>query len=258
MSETIRKDDLSEASLFNTLGGSVHVCVFEEIDSTNNEAKRMALDGTDEPVLIAAVRQHAGRGRMGRSFYSPAQTGAYFSILYPIRTPLCGAVSVTGAAAVAVMRAIRTLTGKQTQIKWVNDLYLDGKKICGILTEAVTVGAQTHLIVGIGVNLSTREFPEELIATAGSLGDASPSRTVLIAEIWRALRPFLDDPTDRMWLDDYRAHSCVLGRQIVWTCDGEARTGIATGINGDGELEVADSSGKTSILRTGEISVRIV
>ena len=258
MNERKREDAFCEAALSKAIGTSIRVRVFDEIDSTSNEAKRMAADGADVPTLIAAARQTAGRGRMGRSFYSPAQTGAYFSVLYPICTPLWGAVSVTGAAAVATMRAIRTLTGKQTQIKWVNDLYLDGKKICGILTEAVTFGERTHLIVGIGVNLNTQDFPNGLNATAGSLNEARLSRTELIAEIFGELRPFLDDPSDRSWLDDYRAHSCVLGRQIVWMCDGEAKQGIAVGINQDGELEVVDDSGKASVLRTGEISVRVV
>jgi len=258
MNERKREDAFCEAELSKMLGASIGVRVFDEIDSTSNEAKRMAADGADIPTLIAAARQTAGRGRMGRSFYSPAQTGAYFSVLYPIRTPLWGAVSVTGAAAVATMRAIRTLTGKQTQIKWVNDLYLDGKKICGILTEAVTLGERTHLIVGIGVNLNTREFPDGLNATAGSLKEAQLSRTALIAEIFRELRPFLDDPSDRSWLNDYRTHSCVLGRQIVWSRDGETKQGLAVGINQDGELEVVDDSGNASVLRTGEISVRVV
>ena len=258
MNEIRRKDDFCEAELVKALGASIDVRVFDEIDSTSNEAKRMAADGADAPALIAAVRQTAGRGRMGRSFYSPAQTGVYFSILYPLQTPLWGTVSVTGAAAVATMRAIRTLTGKQTEIKWVNDLYLDGKKICGILTEAVTLGTRTHLIVGIGVNLNTQDFPDGLNATAGSLHDASLSRVELIAEIFRELRRFLEDPFDRSWLDDYRTHSCVLGRQIVWTCDGDVRSGIATGINRDGELEAVDDGGNAFVLRTGEISVRVV
>ena len=101
-------------------GVSVHV--FDEIDSTNTEAKRMTLDGFCGDALLVAHSQTAGRGRMGRSFYSPAQTGAYFSILHTLQAPLCDAVAITSAASVAVMRAIKALTGVQTQIKWVNDL----------------------------------------------------------------------------------------------------------------------------------------
>lgn len=258
MSAERRNDLIFEQQLSDTFGASVAVRVFDEIDSTNNEAKRMALDGIDTPALIVAEHQTAGRGRMGRSFYSPAQTGVYFSILYPVRTPLGGMVSVTGAAAVAVMRAIRALTGKQTAIKWVNDLYWNGKKVSGILAEAVTVGDTTHLIIGIGVNINTVSFPAELDGKAGSLGTQEVSRTALIAEICRELIPSLRDPYDRAWLSDYRAHSCVIGKPITWTRDAVERHGVAVGINDDGELTVRCDGGQTEVLRTGEISVRVL
>ena len=239
------------------VGRSIRVRVFDELDSTNNEAKRMALDGIDTPVLIAADRQTAGRGRMGRSFYSPATTGAYFSILYPLRTPLHGTVSITGAVAVAVMRAIRTLTGKQTTIKWVNDLFLDGKKVCGILCEAVTVGSVTHLIIGIGINLSTESFPDELDGRAGSLCVDRDLRAALIAEVWRSILPSLNDPYEHAWLDDYRTYSCVIGKTITWAVGEVLYHGIAVGINADGELLAEREDGQRVVLRTGEITLRI-
>ena len=231
--------------------------VFDVLDSTNAECKRLALSDASLPVLITAVCQTAGRGRMGRSFYSPADTGVYFSVLYEAKGSLENAVTVTGAAAVCVMRAVRALTGKQTEIKWVNDLYLEGKKVCGILAECVTAAGETpKLILGIGINLSTEDFPEELTQKAGSLGsDVSHGR--LIAAVWDALAPFLADPSDRSWLEDYRACSCVLGRSIAWTEEGKTRFGIAEGINDRGELEVLDESGTRCLLRTGEISVRV-
>lgn len=257
MNETMKHREFNEKALSAAVGQSALVRVFDEIDSTNDEAKRMAMAGADVPVLIAADRQTAGRGRMGRSFYSPAKTGVYFSILYRLRTPLQGIVSVTGAVAVSVMRAIRAVTGKQTQIKWVNDLYLDGKKVCGILCEAVTVGSVTHLIVGVGINLSTEEFPVDFDRRAGSLCVEDDVRTELIAEVWQSLLPSLNDPGNRTWLDDYRAHSCVIGREIAWT-DGETTYhGIATEINREGELVVTRDDRKTVILRTGEITLRV-
>ncbi len=257
MNETIQNRPFDEKSLSSLVGQSVCVRVFDEIDSTNNEAKRMALDGIDTPVLIAAERQTAGRGRMGRSFYSPATTGAYFSILYPLHTPLHSTVSITGAVAVAVMRAIRTLTGKQTAIKWVNDLYLDEKKVCGILCEAVTVGSMTHLIIGVGVNLSTKSFPNELDGRAGSLGVEGDLRAALIAEVWRTILPSLRDPHDRAWLDDYRTHSCVIGRAITWVVGEKTQQGVAVGINEDGELLAEREDGQTMVLRMGEITLRV-
>lgn len=257
MNETMKDREFNEKALSAAVGQSALVRVFDEIDSTNNEAKRMALDGIDSPVLIAADRQTAGRGRMGRSFYSPAKTGVYFSILYRLHTPLQGIVSVTGAVAVSVMRAIRRVTGRQTAIKWVNDLYLDEKKVCGILCEAVTVGNVTHLIVGVGINLSTESFPDGLEARAGSLCVDRDLRTELIAEVWLSLLPSLNDPSDRTWLDDYRTHSCVIGKEIAWTVGETTHHGVAIGINEDGELLAEREDGQTEVLRTGEITLRV-
>ena len=233
----------------------VLVRVFDEIDSTNTEAKRMTLDGFFGDALLVANSQTAGRGRMGRSFYSPSGTGAYFSILHTLNTPLCDAVAITSAASVAVMRAIRTLTGMQTEIKWVNDLYYNKKKVCGILTEAVSAGESAHVIVGIGINLDTADFPEELQGIAGSLG-APVDTAALIAEVSRQILICLQNPSEREWLSDYRAHSCVLGKRIAWTEAGVTRQGIAETIDEDGALLVRDEKNELVRLHTGEISVR--
>ena len=193
---------------------------------------------------------------MGRSFYSPADTGVYFSLLYGAVGEMETALSVTSAAAVAVMRAIRRLCGKQTDIKWVNDLYLNGKKVCGILTEAISgLGSTPQIIVGIGINLCTEEFPTELRGKAGSLKARGLSRAALIAEVVQELLPYLQDPANDSWLADYRAHSCVIGRPICWKTATESCSGIATGIDRRGALEVQLPDGSTDCLRTGEISV---
>lgn len=259
MIDELYKDDrLTAETLTAALGETAPMTmVLKTVDSTNNEAKRLLAAGRNVPTVIAAERQTAGRGRLGRSFYSPEATGAYFSILYPLTTPVAGAVSVTGACAVAVMRAIRHLTGIQTSVKWVNDLYLNGKKVCGILAEALTMKDHACLIVGIGINLSTVDFPTELSAKAGSLG-THIRRAELIARVWRELKPFLEAPDDRSWLNDYRASSCVIGKPIEWTRGGETIAGVAVGINDDGELEVETDRGARDVLRTGEISVKVI
>ena len=237
-------------------GKGLSLCVFDEIDSTNSEAKRMAVEGKSTPALIVAAAQSAGRGRLGRSFYSPVDTGVYFSILFDAEASMETTLSITGAASVAVMRAIRRLCGKQTAIKWVNDLYLYGKKVCGILTEAVSgLSDFPKVILGIGVNLSTEVFPPALSQKAGSLGESALSREALIAEIVRELWPYLQNPTDQSWLDDYRAHSCVIGKEIRWGEGEGTHTGRAVGIDGRGALEVRLPDGSTEYLRTGEISI---
>lgn len=232
---------------------------FLVIDSTNTEAKRRALDG-EKYALIAADSQTAGRGRMGRSFYSPERTGVYFSVLYTVRESLSGVVSVTGAAAVAVMRAILKVCGIQTAIKWVNDLYLDGKKVCGILAESVTRADEPgaySIVIGIGINLRAAAFPNELRDIAGSLDDARVNRCELIAAVLAELEPFLDHPNDRSWIEDYRRHSCVIGKEITWQRGEERYAGIANDVDGDGALLVRDDQGVEHRLATGEISVRL-
>jgi BirA family biotin operon repressor/biotin-[acetyl-CoA-carboxylase] ligase len=230
---------------------------FDEIDSTNAEAKRMACGGfEDARALITARTQSMGRGRMGRSFYSPADTGAYFSVLCRVSGELIDAVTVTSAASVAVMRAIRTLTGLQAEIKWVNDLYLNGKKICGILVEGTGLENSRFMIIGIGVNISTENFPPELREIAGAVGAHTLDAQTLIAEIYRELAPYLDDPSNRSWLADYRTYSCVIGKRVRWMQNGVWREGAAAEIDADGALQVETDEGEKIRLYSGEITLR--
>ena len=232
--------------------------VYDCIDSTNSEAKRMAMQqGCDTPVLIAARAQSGGRGRMGRSFYSPSGTGAYFSILYRPTASVDAAVTVTCAASVAVLRAIRTLTGRTCGIKWVNDLYLDGKKVCGILTECQTDGASSFIIVGIGINVTTSFEETELSQIAGAIGKEPISVSELIAEVARELLPMLESPHAREWIADYRRHSLVIGRRVAFLQNGEAREGTALSIDDDGALSVRLDSGEVVHLFSGEISLKM-
>ena len=252
-------DSYTAEDVLKALGTSCnapHVVVLSEVDSTNTEARRRFCDGTRRPTLLLAHSQTAGRGRLGRSFHSP-DTGIYFSLLYPLSGELPSAVSITCAASVAVMRAIRNTVGAETDVKWVNDLYLGGKKVCGILTEAVTMGAETALIVGIGINLRPTAFPPELESIAGSLNDEKTPRAVLAAAILRELLPYLADPADKSWLEDYRRRSTVLGRRVTFTESGRAQGGIATAINERGELEILQDDGRVTTLRTGEITLRL-
>ncbi len=230
--------------------------VFECIDSTNTEAKRMCADGYVGNAVLVAREQTAGRGRMGRAFYSPPATGAYFSILYTPETPLEDAVRITSAASVAVMRAIRALTGRQCAIKWVNDLYLGGKKVAGILTEAVTGASGSQIIVGIGINLTTEDFPNELASIAGALGTEALPPLRLVAAVYGELERYLRAPEDTSWLSDYRAHSMVIGKPVTWGKGDLTEHGDAVGIDETGALLVKREDGATVRLSTGEITLR--
>lgn len=233
------------------------VRLYSETDSTNSEAKRYSLSGGCAPALFIADRQSAGRGRLGRSFYSPDGTGLYMSLLLPAKTELADTVLMTSAAAVAVRRAILSVTGKDTGIKWVNDLYLDGRKVCGILCELI--GAEKMMIVGVGINLCDGGFPEEIAHIAGSLGIADPDgelRDMLAVRCVKELTAIWETLGVGTFIDEYRKHSTVIGDEIVYIENGISRSGLAVDIDSRGRLIVKDAEGITHVLASGEISVR--
>lgn len=228
------------------------------VDSTNTLAKKLAADGAPDQTVIVSDAQTRGRGRMGRPFFSPAG-GLYMSVI--LRPHLrAEAVSVlTIAAAAAVCQAIEALTPHRTAIKWVNDVLVDGKKVCGILTEAVTdfeSGMVESVAVGIGVNVRTppEGFPPELQKNAGSLFPEHVSRAALAAGIIDRLLGYAQTLPDRAFLDFYRSRSIVLGRRVRFS-QGETRLeGRAAAIDGDGGLLV-ESEGNAVLLRAGEIEI---
>ncbi len=252
------QDLLNQTVLTNALKNlapDIQIHVLDSCASTNTIARELALSGTDT-ALVVANRQTAGRGRLGRQFYSPEGVGVYASILYPVHGNLSDTLSVTCAASVSVMRAIKNTTNLQTEIKWVNDLLLGGKKVCGILTEAITLGERNWLIVGIGINLRPTVFPTELAEIAGSLNQATLPKSVLIAETVKELFPYLHHPENHNWVDDYRRHSCVLGREILRIENGTSIPCQAESIDDRGRLTVRYSDGTTETFHSGEISIR--
>lgn len=255
MSEQIKK--LSQEAISKQLeanGVGCEVRVFEEIDSTNLEAKRMANSVGDEQVLLLAESQTAGKGRMGRSFYSPKSTGLYMSYMYTPKTSFSDSVTVTAATSVAVTRAIETLTDLKPQIKWVNDIYISGKKVCGILTEAVT-GERVKIIVGIGVNITTDDFPDDVSDVATAL-KTPLDRNVLAVEIITELVRLIAGLPQRTFIDDYRKKSYVLGREVTFFQNNIQTHGTAIDIDHDGGLIVETQNGNVT-LNTGEITLRV-
>jgi BirA family biotin operon repressor/biotin-[acetyl-CoA-carboxylase] ligase len=175
-------DVLSAEGILPYVKGDVpadRIRVFKSVESTNLTAKKIALDGAQPGTVIIAEEQTKGRGRMGRSFYSPPAGGIYMSFILKPRLDTAKSVLITTAASVAVCKAIEEVTGISCRIKWVNDIYKGDKKICGILTEAVTdfeSGQIDYIVLGIGVNYNTArtDFPEELAGIAGSLFEEAP------------------------------------------------------------------------------------
>lgn len=246
------------AALPTTLS-EIPIFCHDVIDSTNTEAKRMLADGFDSDAIITAAMQTGGRGRLGRSFYSPADTGIYVSFLLHPAGELSDLVSLTAAAAVAVDRAIRKLTDAEPLIKWVNDLYLNGKKICGILAETVTrtQAARQAIIIGIGLNLNTENFPKDIADIAGSLHAPHMKKSRMVAAIAEELFALAEHPADKRYLSDYRAHSLVLGRRVVYMRGEERTEALAVDIDDCGGLIVRLDDGSMRTLHTGEISLRL-
>ena len=173
------------------------VQVYDTLESSNRTAKLLALDGAPHGTLVLTAHQSAGRGRLGRVFESPSGKGVYLSVLLRPAVPAASAQTATIGAAVAVCRAVQELCGLELGIKWVNDLYYQGKKVCGILTEAGTdleSGRLEWLVVGIGLNLTATaaDWPPELAEKAGSLypgGPAPVSRAALPGSCWPSAPP---------------------------------------------------------------------
>lgn len=237
------------------------ICIYNTIDSTNDEAKRYWKESRKAPCLFVSEEQSGGRGRRGRSFYSPKGTGIYMSLLLRPKTGLEDSVHITTATAVVVAQAIHRLTGQEVGIKWVNDIYLQGKKVCGILTEAIMEPDMTGapaVIVGIGINLSTEQFPQELEEIATGLGVGNIGvRNELIAEITNGLLEFSEDVTDCSYVERYRKLSIVLGKEIHYNEGNALVRARALDVDSEGGLMVECEDGTVKLLKTGEITVRL-
>ena len=235
---------------------SAKVRVYDTIDSTSTEARRRAESGGDTPALILAEHQSAGRGRMGRGFYSPAHTGLYMTALFEATESLVDTVFLTTAASVSVAKAIDKLTGTRTEIKWVNDIYLGGKKICGILCESYAAFSKRYVAVGVGVNLSTEDFPEELVGIADSLRPDRDIKYELAAEIFGGLyRAYLYGDKREM-IEYYKERSFVLGKRVVFCENGVSACGVACDVDELGRLSIRLDDGNMKLLSSGEISLR--
>lgn len=249
-------DILNTALVQSKLSDDIEVIYYPSVDSTNTQAKRLINEGKNNTMLIICDEQTAGRGRQGKSFYSPALTGIYMSFVTHPMTALKNAVTATTAAAVAVCRAVETLTDKKPKIKWVNDVYLDGKKICGILTEAVTdfeTQTVTSVIIGIGMNIKTIDFPDD-VENASCLG-ANVKRADLIAAIANELYK-INNSDYNNFISYYRSHSMIIGEKINFIKNERVTPATAIEIDEAGGLVVQLENGEKLTLRSGEISIR--
>ncbi|MDY5120826.1 MAG: biotin--[acetyl-CoA-carboxylase] ligase [Treponema porcinum] len=258
---------------------------FDIIDSTNSEAKRRL--GAVPPeeyrlfhkTVLVAGEQTAGRGRLGRKFYSPGGTGLYFSLVYA-----AGSVSdpgkITAVAAVAVCRAIKSVFNVDAGIKWVNDIFVSGKKVCGILTEGIVnplSGAVEAAVIGIGINIYfSSKMPEELSLRAGGICGSSLSgagdenadggknaemKDRLLCRIIENLVEILDGREEEFFsaMEEYKARSTLIGKTVTVSpvIDSRERQyeAVVTGITDDAQLVVRTSDGREKTLSSGEVTL---
>lgn len=254
-----------EKHLSKDLISQVEIQVFDTISSTNDVAKELKLSAEKTSALIAANHQSKGRGRLNRTFYSPESAGIYMTLLMPA-LPMDRLLLATPAAAVASARAIRKVSGRGIEIKWVNDLYMGESKIGGILTEAVTDyknGTITHLAVGIGINCVDTDMPEDERNKIGSLASPEMDRNKLTAEVFIQLAQIFEEieKGDISFMDSYRNLSNIVGKEItVYKSHMDLSNGcpaVATDIDDQGNLVVQYEDGTVEHLSSGEVSVRI-
>ncbi len=255
-------DNLSSQAIQDILKNEYYrITVVDEIDSTNAAVKQVAKAGKRAGYVLIANRQTAGRGRLGRSFHSPQGTGLYLTLLLRPESPE-DTVHLTVLAAVAAARAVQSALGIEVGIKWVNDLYYNGRKVCGILAESAVddSGKPEYVLCGIGFNVFPPEggFPPDIAETAGALCESfdPTARTRLAAAfLLQFSRAMMEDYATL--LEEYRRRSVLIGKAVYSPAGAFPGNATVLGIDYDGKLMVRLESGKILGLSSGEVSVRL-
>lgn len=256
-------DQTELESIHATEWAGCEIYYFDSIDSTNTKAKELAEEGHPSGTLVVADRQTAGKGRRGRSWESPTGIGIFMTLMLKPEINPNNASMLTLVAAMATTRAIRRVTGVPAMIKWPNDIVMNGKKVCGILTE---MSAQfdyiNHIVIGIGINVHNEDFPEEIVKTASSLYLESGQHIHRASLIEAFLEEFEDVYAEYLKTEDmeglqkeYDAMLVNRGRQVRVLDPKEPFEGKAMGITKKGEL-IVDTWESRKLVSSGEVSVR--
>lgn len=248
----------------NPLCSNVKLAVFPVVESTNEMVRKEAALGTTEGYTVIANEQTSGKGRIGRSFFSPSDTGIYMSMLLrPQNYSSQQAVRITTMAAVAACEAIEAVSDERAQIKWVNDIYIGDKKVSGILTEAsfgLESGLLDYAVLGIGINVYAPKdgFPKELENIAGTVFHTSHNdgKNRLAAEFLNRFMVYYTAKDQTDYVEKYRSRSMVIGKEIQVLFAGKSEKALATGIDENCRLLVRYEDGREESLSSGEISVR--
>ena len=240
-----------------------NVLVYDEVDSTNRIAKQLAVQSAPEGTLVIAHQQSAGRGRLGRSFFSP-EGGMYMSLI--LRPSVCvqEVMLITVAAAVAAAETIDKISCRECTIKWVNDIYIEGKKVCGILTEGAFLRGESrpqYAILGVGINLTRPKngYPAEIADRADAVfGDRAVDVNVkaeLVATFADKFLDLYDSIHDKGFIDEYRRRSYLDGRTVTFERDGAVHTATVLGVDANAGLTVSEN-GTIYTLQSGDVSVK--
>lgn len=238
---------------------------YREVDSTNKLASEIVKSGVRQETIIVTDSQSQGRGRFERVWHSPDEKGLWFSIVLPYYSEISRAAQITLLTAVAVTEAVKKITGIDAGIKWPNDLLIDNKKLCGILTEMVTDSKSDDVtvIVGIGlnVNMSLEDMTEEIQSKSTSLfieSGVETDRKILLAEIMKSFHSWLSiwinegfDVIRNQWI----AYNVTIGKELKVNSWDEYYCGRATGMDEYGSLEILDSNNNLQKLNSGEVSL---
>ena len=257
-------DILSAQGIKKYLNQDFKITFAPSVGSTNTVLRSLAEQGAPEGTVVIAGEQTVGRGRMGRSFYSPAGSGIYLSLLLrPVNADPRQTVTLTAAAAVALCQAMEAVSSAAPEIKWVNDIFLDDKKISGILTEAafgLESGVPEYVVVGVGINACAPEggFPPELAEIAGALWDkpVPDGKNKLAAEFLNRFWQLYAAGDPAAFLEDYRRRSLVVGKDITVIAGGRETPAHALGIDKSCRLLVRYENGETAALSYGEVRIK--
>ena len=240
-----------------------NINIFDEVTSTNTILKEKGRIENEWCTVIASS-QTGGRGRLGRCFYSPENTGVYMSVLLKPDLEIEKAILITTAAAVAVTKALETLGCQNAQIKWVNDVFVNNKKVCGILTESVINAESKKLdfaVLGVGVNLFLPKsgFPDDLKDIAGAVfsKEIPDVKERFVAEFLNEFYKIYKDLRTASFMDDYRNKCFCIGKEITVISQNGTKNGRAISIDENARLLVEFGNGKREFLSSGEISIKI-
>lgn len=241
----------------------LNITIFDELDSTNNYLKKIGSQGESNNQLVIAESQTDGRGRMGRSFFSPDGTGIYFSLLLHPKFSAEKSLFLTVMAAVSVAETVMKYNKNDVKIKWVNDIYIDGKKVCGILTEGAINNDKMldYAVVGIGINVITPEngFPDDIkdIVTAIFPGNAEESnKEKIVADV---VNNFFDmyNGNDTDYVRRYKEYSYLKGKEINLISGDSVRPATVIDITDNCHLLVKNENDEIEEISSGDVSVRL-